>query len=201
MYYGVYQKVRNSAWQCLIDAQIKEMPVPVVKIARRFGVNIVKNSVHNWLKPYQSGISFVTESGEWVIVYDDSDSYGRRRFTVAHELGHILLGHPLRQDTQHTRTINKTRPKIESEADMFAMRILSPACVLWALDIHTPWDIADLCQISYTAAQARADRMKILYSRKIFLKSPLERQVYDAFQPWLEQYKIRSVLGSSCKKE
>lgn len=191
MNYGVYQNIRDSAWQCLIDAQIEEMPVSVVKIARHFGVNIVKNSVHNWLKPSQSGISFVTESGDWVIVYDDSDSIGRRRFTVAHELGHILLGHPLREGAQHTRTFNKTRPKIESEADMFAARVLSPACVLWALDMHTAWDIADLCGISYTAAQVRADRMKILYARKKFLKSPLERQVYDAFQPWIEQYKSR----------
>ncbi len=168
------------------------MPVPVVKIARHFEVNIVKNSVHNWLKPSQSGISFVTESGEWVIVYDDSDSIGRRRFTVAHELGHILLGHPLREDTPYTRTFSKIRPRIESEADMFAARVLSPACVLWALDMHAPWDIAELCKVSYTAAQARADRMKILYDRKKFLKSPLERQVYDAFRPWIEEYKSRS---------
>lgn len=60
-----------------------------------------------------------------------------------------------------------------------------------ALDIHTPWDIAELCKVSYTAAQARADRMKILYDRKKFLKSPLERQVYDSFLPWIEQYKSR----------
>ena len=162
MYYGIYQNVRDSAWQCLIDARVAELPVSVVKLARCFDVNIVKNSVHNWLKPSQSGICFMSESGEWVIVYDDSDSIGRKRFTIAHELGHILLGHPLRDGTQHTRTFNLDRPEIESEADMFAARVLSPACVLWALNLHTAQEIANVCGISYTAAQIRADRMKIL---------------------------------------
>lgn len=189
MNYGVYQNVRNAAWRCLLDAEITELPVSVTKIARHFDIRIAKNSVYAMLKSYQSGISFQTESGEWLIVYDDSDSTGRKRFTIAHELGHILLGHPLQEGEQHTRVFNKERPEVETEADMFAARILSPACVLWALDLHTPEEIAECCQISYTAAQVRADRMKILYSRQKFLTSPIEWQVFQAFKPWIEQQK------------
>lgn len=191
MNYGVYQNVRNAAWQCLLDAEITELPVSVTKIAQHFDVNIVKNSVHGWLNPSQSGISYQSESGEWLIVYDDSDSTGRKRFTIAHELGHILLGHPLREGEQHTRVFNKDRPEVEKEADMFAARILSPACVLWALDLHTPEEIAERCQISYTAAKYRAERMQILYSRQKFLTSPVERKVFEAFKPWIEQQKSR----------
>lgn len=189
MNYGVYQNVRNAAWRCLLDAEITELPVSVTKIARHFDIRIAKNSVYGMLESDQSGISFQTESGEWLIVYDDSDSTGRKRFTIAHELGHILLGHPLQEGEQHTRVFNKERPEVETEADMFAARILSPACVLWALDLHTPEEIAECCQISYTAAQVRADRMKILYSRQKFLTSPIEWQVFQAFKPWIEQQK------------
>lgn len=189
MNYGVYQNVRNAAWQCLLDAGITELPVSVTQIAQYFDVTIVKNSVHGWLNPSQSGISYQSESGEWLIVYDDSDSTGRKRFDIAHELGHILLGHPLREGEQHTRVFNKDRPEVEREADMFAARILSPACVLWALNLHTPEEIAECCQISYTAAQVRADRMKILYARQKFLTSPIERQVFEAFKPWIEEQK------------
>lgn len=191
MNYGVYQNVRNAAWQCLLDAGITELPVSVTKIAQHFDVNIVKNSMHNWLKPSQSGISFQAEDGAWVIVYDDTATTGRKRFTIAHELGHILLGHPLREGEQHTRVFNKDRPEVEKEADMFAARILSPACVLWALDLHTPEEIAERCQISLTAAQVRADRMKILYARQMFLTSPIERKVYEAFKPWIDEQKRR----------
>ena len=191
MNYGVYQNVRNAAWQCLLDAEITELPVSVTKIAQHFDVTIVKNSVHGWLNPSQSGISYQSESGEWLIVYDDSDSTGRKQFTIAHELGHILLGHPLREGEQHTRVFSKDRPEIETEADAFVARILSPACVLWALGLHTPEEIAERCQISYTAAKYRAERMKILYARQKFLTSPIERQVFQAFKPWIEQQNIR----------
>ena len=189
MNYGVYQNVRDAAWQCLLDAGITELPVSVIKIARHFDIRIAKNSVYGMLKSDQSGISFQTKSSEWLIVYDDSASIGRKRFTIAHELGHILLGRPLREGEQHTRVFNKDRPEAEREADMFAARILSPACVLWALNLHTPEEIAECCQISYTAAQVRADRMKILYTRKKFLISPIERQVFEAFKPWIEEQK------------
>lgn len=191
MNYGIYQNVRDSSWRCLLEAGITELPVSVVKIARHFDINIVKNSVHNWLEPSQSGVSFVTERDEWVIVYDDYDSIGRKRFTIAHELGHILLGHPLKEGLQHTRTFNTNRPQVESEADMFAARILSPACVLWALGLHTAEEIAEQCRISYTAAQIRAERMKILYARQKFLTSPTERQVFEAFRPWIEEQRNR----------
>lgn len=191
MNYGVYQNVRNAAWQCLLDAGITELPVSVTKIAKHFDIRIAKNSAHSILKSEQSGISFQTKSGEWLIVYDDTATTGRKRFTVAHELGHILLGHPLREGEQHTRVFSKDRPEVEKEADMFAARILSPACVLWALDLHTPEEIAERCQISLTAAQVRADRMKILYARQMFLTSPIERKVFEAFKPWIDGQKRR----------
>ena len=189
MNYGVYQNVRNAAWRCLLDAGITELPVSVTKIAKHFDIRVIKNSVHDMLKPEQSGISFQTESGEWLIVYDDTASIGRKRFTIAHELGHILLGHPLREGEQHTRVFNKDRPEVEKEADMFAARILSPACVLWALELYEPAEIMCICDISAEAAGYRAERMNVLRNRGKFLTSPLERQVFENFKPWIERQK------------
>lgn len=186
MNYGIYKNVRNASWQCLIDIGADSLPVSVLKMAHYFDVNVVKNSVHHLLAPSQNGISFVDEAGKWVIVYDDKDSLGRKRFTIAHEMGHILLGHPLRDGFQHTRTIDKQRPQVESEADMFAARVLAPACVLWGLDLHTPEDIATACNISFAAAQVRAKRMDELYKRQKFLISPLEKQLFERFSDYIE---------------
>lgn len=186
MNYGIYKNVRNASWQCLIDIGADSLPVPVLKMAHYFNVNVVKNSSHHLLMPSQNGISFVDEAGKWVIVYDDKDSLGRKRFTIAHEMGHILLGHPLRNGFQHTRTFDKQRPQVESEADMFAARVLAPACVLWGLDLHTPEDIAAVCNISFAAAQVRAKRMDELYKRQKFLISPLEKQLFERFSDYIE---------------
>ena len=192
MNYGIYKNVRNSAWQCLIDAGVSELPVSVVKLADHYDVAVVKNRGRNWLSPGQSGVSIRTEDGTWIVCYDERESIERIRFTICHELGHILLGHPLKLgQIQHTRTIDKERPEIESEADMFAARILAPACVIWALDLHTPEEISELCQISHEAAEIRAKRMELLYSRNMFLSHPLERQVYAQFKNFIEEKKAR----------
>lgn len=188
MNYGVYKNVRNESWQCLIDAGITELPVSTVKIADHFGVKIIKNSKFNWLEPTQSGISMqIISTNKWIICYNDTEPSRRSRFTIAHELGHILLGHPLREGEQHTRVFVKERPQIESEADMFAARILAPACVLWGLDLHTPEEIANACDISITAAQFRAERMKELYRRQKFLTHPLEKQLFERFSDYIEK--------------
>ena len=144
MNYGIYKDVRNAAWQCLIDTNTASLPLSVVKTAEHYGIAVVKNGPRNWLGSKQSGAALKTEEG-WIICYDERESRERIRFTVCHELGHILLGHPLKEGTvQHTRTIDKDRPKVESEADMFAARVLAPACVIWALGLHTPQEISDL---------------------------------------------------------
>lgn len=113
------------------------------------------------------------------------------RFTIAHELGHILLGHELSDGFGHFRTASDKRPAAERQADEFAARLLAPACVLWALDVYSAEDIAALCDISFTAAQFRAERMMVLRERGKFLTSPLEQQVFEIFQPWIEQQKNR----------
>lgn len=182
--YGLYQNVRNASWQCLLDYNIKELPVNLLHITRESGIKTIKNSLVNELAPSESGIS-VRDGSQWFIIYDDDDAVPRCRFTIAHELGHIFLGHELKKG-YYTRTPNLKKPESEKEADMFAARLLAPACVLWGLDLHTTDEIQHVCGISYTAAQARADRMKILYERNKFLTSKLEQKVFENFREFIE---------------
>lgn len=67
------------------------------------------------------------------------------------------------------------------------MNLLAPACVLWGLDLHTPEDIARVCNISLSSAIKRARRMEELYRRNMFLSHPLERQVYKQFQGFISE--------------
>ena len=168
----------------LIDFDIKSIPVSVTAIARAADISIVKNSEVNELKSNEAGVS-ISNRGKWYIVYDDSTARGRIRFTIAHELGHIFLGHPLIVG-YHARTVNASKPEVEQEADIFASRLLMPACVIWGLNIHTAKDIQDVFDVSYTAAKIRAERMQILYERNRFLTSPLEKRVYDRFEPYIQ---------------
>lgn len=184
MNYGIYKGVRDAAWKCLIDCNISALPINLKKIAKHFNVKIIENSCINLLKPSENGVSILYKN-ECFIVIDDENTIQRCRFTIAHELGHILLGHPTREG-YHARTIDKDRPQIESEADIFASRLLAPACVLWGLNLHTAEEIAKACKISVAAAKIRAERMDVLYKRGKFLISPLERKVYEQFKGFID---------------
>lgn len=187
MNYGIYKDVRDAAWKCLIDCKINRLPVNLKKITEKYNIKVIKNSSINLLNPSENGASILYEK-ECFIVIDDENTLQRCRFTIAHELGHILLGHPTRNG-YHARTIDKDRPEIEREADIFASRLLAPACVLWGLNLHTAEEIAKVCNISITAAKIRAERMDVLYKREKFLTSDLERNVYEQFKGFINNYK------------
>lgn len=183
--YGYYKKARNASWQVLIDNNICELPVNVVKIANNNNITILKNSNAHELQNNEIGVS-VYDGTDWFIIYDDTiESTGRKRFTIAHELGHIFLGHPIIAG-YHKRTFDISKPQVETEADIFASRLLSPACVLWGLNIRSANEIAEVCNISLQSAKIREKRMKILYERNSFLISSLERKVYLQFEKYIK---------------
>lgn len=185
MYYGAYKHLRESAWQCLYDFGIDRLPVDVMKMARDSGIRIVRDSDAKILNDGELGNSFY-DGGTWIIVYDDSRSEAEIRYTVAHELGHIFLGH----DTIHIRyrDLQGFDPKARSEeqANSFAVRILCPACVIWGLKLVSAEEIADACHVELRVAQKRAERMKILYKRNKFLTSHVEEKVYMRFANYIQ---------------
>lgn len=185
--YGIYKNARNVAWQCLIDFKVASLPVDLFKITQQAGTKAIKNSKAHLLLDSENGAS-IYQDGKWYLIYDDYSPIGRRRFTIAHELGHIFLGHEL-INGRHGRTFKIDKPQSEREADMFAAHLLAPACVLWGLGIQSPEEIAKICNISLAAAKIRAERMAVLYQRQKFLTSPLERQVYEQFKDFIAENK------------
>ena len=179
--YGKYKKIRNATWQTLIDNRITELPINIARIIQNNNIQLIKNSQINILHQ-EDGICIY--DGKWSIVYNDSiKSVGRKRFTIAHELAHILLGHPLAFDKAN----NVLDKEYEKDADSFAIRLLSPACVLWGLDLRIPDQIASTCQISRQAAIHRSKRMEELYRRNKFLLHPLEKKLYAQFQDYINE--------------
>ena len=191
MYYGIYKGIREAAWICLRDAEIDRLPVDVLKIARTAGIRVVRNSLAHILKRDELAKSFY-DGRNWLIVYDDSRSTVESRLTVAHELGHILLGHDMKHTLYAYAKEFDKKPKSEQQADMFALRLLCPACVLWKLDLHTPEEIARYCRVPLGTAEERSARMNILYERNKFLTSDIEKDVYSRFESYISaELKLR----------
>ena len=180
MDYKDYKVSRDLAWRILINEDVRALPVMVGKLCRGMGIR-----VHYYTPADQNdGYSTIID-GQAHIFISDRCSRERQRFTCAHELGHILLGHVGRFELVSREPTRGDNP-IEQAANVFASRVLAPACVLWALDVRTPEGIAALCHISHQAAVFRAERMAILFARGKFLSSPLERQVYARFGDFIQ---------------
>ena len=217
-FYSDYKEARNKAWELIFKYEINRLPVEVKQLCRKMdllcysyedGQELIER--YN-LQAYteNEGFSCVIKN-RYIIFYDETiRPHTRKRFTAAHELGHIVLGH-LSNDSVACRngvtlwnnTGEEPAPE-ETTANVFAARLLAPACVLHALDVHTAGEIASLCGLSNTAAEIRAKRMAELYARErewlytkgysCFGVSPQERRALAQFGTFIKEYKENELV-------
>ena len=205
-FYKTYQHSRNMAWNLLIDQNIMSLPINMQTICRNLAIPLYNYQNHNdlilkfRLEPYIVGNDGFTTliNGHPIIFFDQNvKTFGRLNFTLAHELGHILLSHldikqiAYRQETCVTpwnKGEEKAVNELESAANIFASRLLAPACILKELDITSPIEIQELTGLSYSASLLRYKRLQTLMTRNKFYRSPLEKQVRKQFMYFIECY-------------
>ena len=183
--YDTYKEARDKSWCFLLESGACALPLPLSAICQKRGITLMLDTKGLYLTDSDKGVTFKTPEGKFCILLNPADSIPVRRFTTAHELGHIYLKHPM-QGGKYGRTFGiqktATQDPIEYQAERFAIGILAPACVLYGLGIHTAEDIAKVCGISLSAAKIRAERLAVLYQRKSFFCAPLERKVFELFE-------------------
>ena len=94
-------------------------PLPnLVELVESAGIPVVlMDSFH----PKQSATSHQGRWCDWVITLNATHPASRRRFTLAHELGHIMLRHEASITADEDE-----RERLEREADSFASELLMP---------------------------------------------------------------------------
>ena len=209
MLYKRYQDARDAAWRTLLRFEISRLPVDVEQIAKGFGItpepwpDAAQTPKLYALLPRHAAAASLRISGVWHIFMQPGLSYSRYRFALAHELGHLILQHKtVRLDTAIYTFEGKenagdvlAEPLMDADqdADMFAIRLLAPACVLHALHIRSKWDIGALCGLPENAAAMRAERMALLDRRNVYHVHPLEKQVHLLFSPFIREKSRESV--------
>ena len=125
----------------------------------------------------QNGLA-VLSKGKFYIIYNEKDNLQERRFTAAHEIGHILLGHLFSNPTsQQEKEIR------EQEADIFATFLLAPVCVIQALKLQTPEEIQLVCNIPYQYAESYFEYQNHIYNNNVL--SLLEHKTNIQFLPYI----------------
>lgn len=109
---------RNIARKLLKDSGTIEVPVNLRTI-----LNYLKtrHDLEVWRFPFDKvdGL-LVTIDGQSTIGFNPDTSWVRRRFTIAHEIGHLLLG----------STCDNLDENAEAEANQFAAELLMPLAFL-----------------------------------------------------------------------
>ncbi len=105
--------------------------------------------------------------GRYLILWNDDPSDnnvpGRQRWTKAHELGHVLLGHLSDEAKERGNSdgfFHWFHREAEDEADLFASLLLCPWALFRQLGIHSPADIMNVFGLSVEASNIRWEDYK-----------------------------------------
>ncbi len=139
-------------------------PVPLLSIsaALKYEVQYFE------LNKTTEDLSAVTFYKKKQIFISPNESGGRFRFTLAHELGHILLGHGNDRDSEFDTRENMWNPNKKSpeyEADEFAAELLMPEEKfkgVWNATKDVP-TTAVFFNVSKAAVKKRIERLEIKY--------------------------------------
>lgn len=97
----------------------------------------------------------------WMIYYNPKRSEPRRRFTIAHEIGHVLL-HGASHQASLARDPRGRRSSWEREADAFAAELLMPRALIENAVSEHGADVPKLRQLFNVSAEAMRLRLKAL---------------------------------------
>ena len=164
-------KARAAALRLIEEHGVRAAPVPLDRIIRAAGVIVQYGPFDGEL----SGMAFIKD-GQPMIGVNSLHASTRQRFTLAHELGHILLHRPvleasgvhvdkgsLRRDSLASEGVDDQ----EIEANNFAAELLMPEPLLAAalgghnLDLEDEEAVQALAKkfkVSATALQFRVQR-------------------------------------------
>lgn len=195
-----YKNSRDAAWQMLIKNKITALPVSVAKICKSEKIRLLTyEEGRELIKAFELEEHTAGNDAFCLgrtIFYDDTKPRTRQRFSVAHEIGHIIL-HSTVKATVFNREISPNDNPQEAEANVFASRLLAPLCILHYMNISSAEEVANLCDISMIAAEIRFKRLCEIRKRDremsnakgkgCFLLSPLERKVFWNFKKYIEK--------------
>nr|DAE13801.1 MAG TPA: IrrE N-terminal-like domain [Siphoviridae sp. ctLNL10] len=168
-------EIKEVVYYTLQNYRHSNIPVEIKAIARSFSnIRLVSYSKHmkKTNLSYDDMIKFTgtndactdyyAKANFFIIYYNDIakniTTSNRYRWNIAHELGHIMLGHHIAHEK--TRIFRNELSyseydNLEEEADYFASLILVPHAALLGFQIRNANHIKVMCKISEPAAKRR----------------------------------------------
>lgn len=193
-----------TAAEILCKAGINSLPVDLARLSEAYDIKIVSYEtcaecydidVHRlYSEVSPMGFSFREEECYIAAVNHNACGKQRRRWTAAHELAHILLGHV-------GKKVRRMSEGCERSADELAAELLAPSAVLHFCGVSSAEELGRLCGISKQAAEIRFGQLTALrrestelYRRKsgsAFLQTEWEQRLMWQMTPFVSEYITR----------
>lgn len=141
------------------------LPVPIFAMLARCGIEVRFTSLDRL-----AGALIMLEGHTPGVLINADQPYDRQRFSAAHELGHLLLGHSTKGDGFVSLLGRRFNP-VEVQADQFAVELLVPAALLDArLEElqgedplpHRVYRLAAVFMVSFQAMSMRLAKLGVL---------------------------------------
>lgn len=138
-------------------------PVPLINIAKALGYTVFNLTLTDQTKFISGAVLYDQKQ----ILLNPTETEARRNFTLAHEIGHIILGGPQQEGHIIDTRNDILRPSMntrEWDANEFAAELLMPApkvIQLWQ-QTHSIVTLADYFNTSTSATIVRLERVGLL---------------------------------------
>lgn len=164
--------VKHMTLEVFIGCNIKSFPIDCFSIIKEYGLEARSySSLDDNLKDYCLMYSDDAFKYKNLICYNDDKPIGRVRFSLMHELAHILLDH------QGDRTHGQ-----EQEANFFASNILAPRMAIHYAKCKNQTDVAKVFNMTNEAAQYAFEDYKRWHRWIIYHKMNLfDKSMYSHF--------------------
>lgn len=151
------------------------LPVSLTQIAERYGISVRHAS---FKPPYATDLYgyIAKRNGEIKITVNSENSYGRKRFTIAHELAHFFLHHN-KQELDFLDLRSTERDDKERAADAFAAELLMPEVYVRAEHDKLMFPtVRQLAHVFGVSEEAMYYRLKNLQITNVIGKDQYERR-------------------------
>lgn len=172
-----YKKIDREVESLLAHAGAKNPPIPVEDIAASLGAQITYSNFKNEV----SGL-LIRHKNSIMIGVHSKQTPARKRFTIAHEIGHLIMHEPdpnqhvhidkLFQVHLRSKTSSTAEDVAEIEANAFAASLLMPRQMLWddvdenLLDFEDPKLVRSLAEKYQVSTQAMTFRLLNLFPHR-----------------------------------
>lgn len=168
---------KEKVEEILTKLDLFKAPVKVIDVANSYGFVVVEATLDNDESGFimidnKEGIKINGKIEHKVICVNHTDNPFRKRFTIAHELGHYFLEFENKNNDEsfyaHRESGDNNDRNKEKQADLFAAELLIPTKLLKKelskitnIDLilyDVPYHISNIFEVSRSCAEIRYER-------------------------------------------